>query len=196
MKKILPCVYILGLLMIVSPAQSENSKPDVKKTNPSAEIQTSLGSIIVELDRQKAPKTVANFLSYIKDGFYDGTIFHRVIKGFMIQGGGLEPNMRLKKTNDPIRNEADNGLKNTVGAIAMARTNDPDSATSQFFINTVDNNFLDYKAKPATQWGYCVFGRVTKGLDVVKAIENMPTKRGDVPNTPILIKKVQLLKKK
>ena len=131
------------------------------------EIKTNLGNIELELDAEKAPKTVENFLKYVKTGFYDGTIFHRVISGFMIQGGGFEPNMNQKETLDPIENEADNGLSNLVGTIAMARTNDPHSATAQFFINTADNLFLNHTEKNSRGWGYAVFGKVSRGLEVV-----------------------------
>ncbi|MGD8846505.1 MAG: peptidylprolyl isomerase [Desulfobacteraceae bacterium] len=157
-------------------------------------METSKGTIIIELDAKAAPETVANFLEYVKKGFYDGTIFHRVIKNFMIQGGGFTQEMKQKTTSPAIQNEADNGLKNKVGTIAMARTNVPHSATSQFFINVKDNTFLDHKAKTARGWGYCVFGRVTKGMEVVKAIENVSTgtKSGhrDVPVTPVQIKRI------
>ncbi len=159
---------------------------------PKVRLQTTKGDIVIELDRARAPKTVDNFLSYVKSGFYEGTVFHRVIRGFMIQGGGLTESMMQKKTETPIPNEADNGLKNLRGTIAMARTNDPNSATAQFFINTVDNAFLDFKAKTVSGWGYCVFGKVVEGLDVVDAIEALPTgNRGpysDVPATPVIIK--------
>lgn len=134
-------------------------------------ITTSLGNITLELDETKAPNTVANFLEYVKSGFYDGTIFHRVIPGFMIQGGGFEPGMREKKTQKPIKHEGENGLKNLRGTIAMARTNDPHSATSQFFINTVDSSFLDYTRPGGQGWGYTVFGQVTEGMDVIDTIE-------------------------
>ena len=140
------------------------------------EIKTNLGNIELELDAEKAPKTVENFLKYVKTGFYDGTIFHRVISGFMIQGGGFEPNMNQKETLDPIENEADNGLSNLVGTIAMARTNDPHSATAQFFINTADNLFLNHTEKNSRGWGYAVFGKVSSGLEVVKKIESFNLK--------------------
>ena len=161
---------------------------------PQVEIKTSHGSIVVELDPAAAPKTVENFLGYVHDGAYDGTIFHRVIKDFMIQGGGFNPQMVQKKTGDPIVNEADNGLKNLRGTIAMARTMEPHSATSQFFINTVDNSFLDHTVKNARGWGYCVFGKVVEGMDTVDAIARVKTanKMGhqDVPVDPVIIEKV------
>ncbi len=159
--------------------------------NPVVELETSLGSIALELYPEKAPKTVKNFLEYVDSGFYDDTIFHRVIPGFMIQGGGLYEDMRQKAGNAPIKNEADNGLKNEVGTIAMARTAVPDSATSQFFINVKDNPFLDFTAKTQSGWGYCVFGRVIEGMDVVHQIEGVKTgiRAGhqDVPLEPVHI---------
>ncbi|MFC1532161.1 peptidylprolyl isomerase [Thermodesulfobacteriota bacterium] len=162
-------------------------------------IATSKGSIIIELDSASAPKTVANFLKYAKGGFYNNTIFHRVIKNFMIQGGGLNPDMEKKPTDKPIINEADNGLLNITGTIAMARTMDPHSATAQFFINVNDNRFLDHKGKTLKGWGYCVFGKVIKGMDIVKAIENVPTGlragRRDVPLTLVVIKSVEIVLK-
>jgi peptidyl-prolyl cis-trans isomerase B (cyclophilin B) len=157
-------------------------------------MQTSLGEIVLELDAVKAPQTVANFLEYARSGFYDGTLFHRVIPGFMIQGGGFEPGMSQKKTGEPIVNEADSGLKNEVGTIAMARTPDPNSATSQFFINVKDNAFLNYSSPTAQGWGYCVFGRVVAGMDTVHAIEKVDTgnKAGhqDVPVEDVVVQKV------
>ena len=142
---------------------------------PRVRLATTLGDLVLALDGEKAPATVANFLRYVEEGFYDGTLFHRVIPGFMIQGGGLESGMRRKETRAPVRNEADNGLRNVAGAIAMARTHDPHSATAQFFINTVDNAFLDFRSKTPEGWGYCVFGRVVEGMEVVARIESVPT---------------------
>lgn len=138
-------------------------------------LKTNLGDIVIELDYDKAPVTAKNFEEYVKSGFYKGTIFHRVIKGFMVQGGGLTADMDNKPTNAPIKNEADNGLKNDRGTIAMARTQDPHSATAQFFINTVDNSFLNFRSKDLNGWGYCVFGKVVKGMDVVDKIEAAKT---------------------
>lgn len=155
-------------------------------------IQTNMGQIKVELDEEKAPESVKNFLQYADDGFYEGTIFHRVIKGFMIQGGGFSEDMKRKSTRDPINNEAKNGLKNTRGSIAMARTSAPHSATSQFFINHKDNQFLDYPSRD--NWGYAVFGQVTEGMDVVDKIAAVKTgyKNGmkDVPVEPVVIEKI------
>ena len=139
--------------------------------NPVVVIKTSKGEITVELNQAKAPISVENFLKYVDDKAYDGTVFHRVIKGFMIQGGGFDTDLKRRETREPIKNEADNGLKNEVGTIAMARTGIPDSATSQFFINTVNNSNLNHRSKDQRGWGYTVFGKVTSGLDVVKAIE-------------------------
>lgn len=138
-------------------------------------LKTNLGDIVIELDYDKAPVTAKNFEDYIKSGFYKGTIFHRVIKGFMIQGGGLTKDMTEKQTNAPIKNEADNGLKNERGTIAMARTQDPHSASAQFFINTVNNGFLNFKSKDINGYGYCVFGKVISGMDVVDKIEGVKT---------------------
>ena len=158
---------------------------------PKVLVKTTKGDMVIELNANKAPQTVANFLSYVKNGHYNGTIFHRVIKGFMIQGGGFSAEMRQKPTNAPIKNEADNGLRNTTGTIVMARTPNPHSATAQFFINAKDNTFLDHRGKTSQDWGYCVFGRVIKGMDTLKAIENSPTgmRAGhqDVPIEPIII---------
>jgi peptidyl-prolyl cis-trans isomerase B (cyclophilin B) len=167
--------------------------------SPRVRLETTLGNIVVELTPAAAPKTVENFLSYVKAGFYNGTIFHRVIKGFMIQGGGFTEDLQQKNTQPPIPNEADNGLKNMRGAIAMARTPDPHSATAQFFINTVDNAFLDFTAQTPKGWGYCVFGKVVEGMDVVDAIEKQPTAAkhigGDVPVTPVIIKQAVIVDK-
>lgn len=155
------------------------------------EMQTSAGTLRIELDEVNAPLSAANFLAYVKSGHYDGTIFHRVIKGFMLQGGGFEPGMKQKPTMAPIRNEANNGLKNKRYTLSMARTSDPHSATSQFFLNTVDNGFLDFKAENASGWGYAVFGKVVAGTEVVDAIEKVRTGskagHGDVPLEDVVI---------
>ena len=159
--------------------------------NPVVVIETSMGSITAELDRANAPLSVENFLQYVEAGQFDGTVFHRVIKGFMIQGGGFTADMTRKPTRDPIKNEATNGLTNDRGTLAMARTGEVDSATAQFFINTVDNSALNNRGTTAQTYGYAVFGRVTEGMDVVDAIENVATgSRGpyrDVPNDPVEI---------
>jgi peptidyl-prolyl cis-trans isomerase B (cyclophilin B) len=157
----------------------------------SVEMTTSLGTIRIELDDAKAPASVENFLAYVRSGHFDGTVFHRVIKGFMIQGGGFAPGMQQKPTREPIANEAGNGLKNLKYTLAMARTNAPHSATAQFFINTVDNEFLNFKSESPQGWGYAVFGRVTTGTEVVDAIEKVSTGRkgfhDDVPQEDVLI---------
>jgi len=160
-------------------------------------LNTNHGTITLELDADKAPATVENFMQYVTDGHYNGTIFHRVIKGFMIQGGGMEPGMKEKQTRDPIKNEADNGLSNDLGTIAMARTNVPDSATSQFFINTKDNGFLNHSAPTPQGWGYCVFGKVVDGLDIVQAIEKVDTGSAgmhqDVPVEDVIIETIEIV---
>ncbi len=160
-------------------------------------MTTNFGDIIIELDADKAPETAANFEQYVKDGFYDGTIFHRVINGFMIQGGGMEPGMREKQTRAPIKNEADNGLGNDRGTIAMARTNDPHSATAQFFINVKDNGFLNHSSPTPQGWGYCVFGKVTEGMDVVDKIKEVATGNAgfhqDVPVEDVIIEKAEII---
>jgi len=156
-------------------------------------MDTSAGSLRIELDDVKAPLTTANFLAYVNKGHYDGTVFHRVIKGFMVQGGGFEPGMKQKPTDAPIRNEANNGLKNTHYTLAMARTGDPHSASAQFFINTTDNAFLDFRAENAQGWGYAVFGRVVEGTEVVDQIETVRTGRkgmhDDVPLDDVRIER-------
>ena len=158
-------------------------------------LSTNHGDITIELDAEKAPKTVDNFLSYVKSGHYDGTIFHRVIDGFMIQGGGFEPGMKQKESGEPIDNEAANGLANEKYTVAMARTNDPHSATAQFFINVKDNSFLDYAGPD--QWGYCVFARVTAGTEVVDEIRKVKTStkgfHGDVPVEDVIIEKAEIV---
>ncbi len=158
-------------------------------------MKTNFGDIKIELDEEKAPKTCANFIDYVDEGFYDGTIFHRVIPNFMIQGGGFTPDMAQKATKAPVENEANNGLGNQTGSIAMARTSDPHSATAQFFINVADNDFLDYPGQDG--WGYCVFGKVVEGMDVVNRIKDVATtmKAGhqDVPAEPVVIEKVEVV---
>ncbi len=162
---------------------------------PRVQMQTSMGNIELELDEAKAPKTVENFVKYARDGFYNGTIFHRVIDNFMVQGGGLDANMERKPTRPAIENEANNGLRNDRGTIAMARTSDPHSATAQFFINVKDNDFLNYQSETRRGWGYAVFGRVIEGMDVVDKIRQVPTGPAgplpqDVPRTPVVIETV------
>ena len=174
------------------PVQSHAAAP-----LPKVKIETSMGDIVVELNPAKAPKTVSNFLYYVKSGFYNNTIFHRVINGFMIQGGGFTPDMNQKTTRASIKNEADNGLKNDVYTIAMARTPDPHSASAQFFINVKDNDFLNFRSPTAQGWGYAVFGKVVEGSDVVDAIAKVKTGNfgpfGDVPLEPVLITRAEVL---
>jgi peptidyl-prolyl cis-trans isomerase A (cyclophilin A)/peptidyl-prolyl cis-trans isomerase B (cyclophilin B) len=166
--------------------------------NPRVELATNMGQITLELYPDKAPATVANFLQYVKDGFYDGTVFHRVIPNFMIQGGGFTPGLTQKQTRGPVKNEADNGLKNTVGTVAMARTPDPHSATAQFFINVADNDFLNFTAPTLQGHGYAVFGKVIKGMDVVEKIARVATGLGKPPHTdtplnPVIIKRASII---
>lgn len=160
-------------------------------------ITTNFGVITLELDAEKAPKTVENFLAYVKSGHYDNTVFHRVISTFMVQGGGFEPGMKQKEVNAPIDNEAANGLKNKRGSVAMARTNDPHSATAQFFINVVDNDFLDFKSPSGSGWGYCVFAHVAEGMDVIDTIRKVKTgNKGmhhDVPVEDVIIEKAEIV---
>jgi cyclophilin family peptidyl-prolyl cis-trans isomerase len=189
---------ILLALVFVLPLAAFAKEP-AKADQPVVRMTTNLGVIEIALDAQHAPGTVTNFLHYVKSGFYRGTVFHRVIPGFMIQGGGFRPGMDEKAHDAPIHNEADNGLKNAAGTIAMARTPDPHSAAAQFFINTVDNPNLDYRDKTSAGWGYCVFGKVTKGMDVVHQIEHVATRNvGPFQNVPVkdvVIEQVELIKK-
>lgn len=166
--------------------------------NPKVKMETSKGNIVIELYPDKAPKTVANFLQYVKDGAYDGTIFHRVIKDFMNQGGGFTVDYKKVETRAPIQNEADNGLKNLKYTVAMARTGNPHSATNQFFINTANNDFLDFTGKTTRGWGYAVFGKVVEGQNIVGAISRVQTGPGgpfmkDVPRVPVIIRKMTLI---
>jgi len=193
-------VLLFALLLCACGPQSEAEvTPDKATTSdkPAVLIQTSMGDLVIELYPAKAPQTVANFLKYVDEGFYNGTIFHRVIDGFMIQGGGFTPDLVQKETRAPIMNEADNGLRNTIGTIAMARTMDPHSATAQFYINVANNASLDFREKTPRAWGYAVFGRVVKGMEVVKAIKSVRTSsKGmyrDVPVENIIINKVSRL---
>jgi len=176
---------VLTVLTFTTHAEGGSTLPQVK-------LETSMGDIVIELNEEKAPKSVANFLSYVEDGHYTGTVFHRVIEGFMIQGGGFDEEFAQKPTKAPIDNEANNGLSNKRGTLAMARTNDPHSATAQFFINVVDNNFLDFQSESGAAWGYAVFGEVVEGMDVIDEIRVVATgNRGfhqDVPNENVLIK--------
>jgi len=187
LKKIILSLSLLTLSLSVSASN-----------NPTVRMVTNKGNIEIVLNKEKAPKSVDNFLQYAKSNYYNDTIFHRIIKGFMIQGGGFTKDLQRKKAGTPIQNEADNGLKNDRGTIAMARTNDPHSATAQFFINTVNNKSLDHTEKSMRGWGYAVFGKVTKGLDIVDNIENAKTgARGifpkNVPVSDIIIEKVEII---
>lgn len=198
--RILPALLMLATLPLAA-QQSEQSSETMTESeateNPSVILHTNHGAITVELFADQAPKSTANFLQYARDGHYDGTIFHRVIDNFMIQGGGFDTDFRQKPTREPIENEADNGLQNKRGTLAMARTNDPHSATSQFFINLTDNDFLDHRGKMSGQtWGYAVFGRVTDGMDVVDEIRKVETTsrdmHRDVPVEAVVIERVEL----
>ena len=177
-----------AILMTTSNVQAETA---------TVKMETSKGTIVLELDAANAPVTVDNFLTYVKEGFYDGTIFHRVISNFMIQGGGFTSDMTQKPTHDPIRNEANNGLGNDTGTIAMARTSDPHSATAQFFINVQDNQFLNFSGETMQGWGYAVFGKVTEGMEVVNAIRDVSTTTlggfQDVPAETVTIEKVSIV---
>jgi len=185
-------IMMIMLTLLSTPAPAEE--------NPRVVLETGMGNITLELYPAQAPLTVKNFLTYVDEKFYDGTIFHRVIRGFMIQGGGMTADMGEKPTHAPIRNEANNGLKNDRGTIAMARTQVPDSATAQFFINAKDNAFLNFRSKTVEGYGYCVFGKVIKGMDVVDAIEAVATgNKGyhqDVPLKPVVILKAYRLREK
>ena len=190
MKKIVASLCALALSLVCAvPALA---------ANPQVEMKTSQGTLVIELYADKAPKSVGNFLQYVKDGFYNGLIFHRVIDGFMIQGGGFEPGMKQKATRAPIENEAKNGLRNEPGTLAMARTADPHSASAQFFINLVNNAPLDYPSRDG--WGYAVFGKVVQGFDVVQKIAKLPTSNAgmhqNVPTTPVVIESAKLLPEK
>ena len=168
----------------------------MSETNPTVTFETTKGNFVIELYPNEAPVTVANFLEYVNSGFFAGTIFHRVIPNFMIQGGGFTFDMSEKENNAPIKIESNNGLKNDVGTVAMARTNDPNSATSQFFVNVKDNDFLNFTAETMQGYGYAVFGKVTEGMEVIEAIEGVETKQygphGDVPVEPIIIEKASV----
>lgn len=188
-------VTVVSSLTIFSVAFSNVQADD---NSPRVRLQTNMGDIVLELNRAKAPRTVDNFLAYVNDGFYTGTVFHRVIDGFMIQGGGFTQDLQQKPTKAPIPNEADNGLKNDRGTIAMARTNDPNSATAQFFINVVNNDFLNFRDKSVRGWGYAVFGKVVEGMDVVDKIRKLPTGpsgpfRQDVPKTAVVIQSATIV---
>ena len=185
------CFVVVGVLLAAALAGAKEGG------NPVVVMKTSMGDIKIELDKAKAPVTVENFLVYVNDKFYDGTVFHRVIPAFMIQGGGFDKDMNQKKTKAPIKNEAGNGLKNVNGTLAMARTSDPNSATAQFFINTKDNAFLDHRNDTPQGYGYAVFGKVVDGMDVVKKIEQVQTTtrppHENVPATAVIIESVRVV---
>lgn len=192
---------ILSALLCLSATSSfatENKMSQPVSSSNKIKLTTSLGAIIVQLNTEKAPVSSANFLTYVNEGFYNGTIFHRVIKGFMAQGGGFDTAFKQKEVHASIKNEADNGLKNNRATLAMARTNDPNSATAQFFINLKDNAFLDHTNPTSSGWGYAVFGEVVEGMDVVDAMATQATgnKGGhqDVPKTDIVIEKAEVIK--
>lgn len=214
MHKTIKLIFAFSLIAVMTAAcaKKDNVAPAEEKIPAAAQVQadnnaeentmyvllkTNKGDIVLELDSKNAPETTENFVQYVKDGHYDGTIFHRVIKDFMIQGGGMDAQMKERPTRAPIMNEADNGLKNNKYTIAMARTSDPDSATSQFFINTNDNDFLNFKSQTIQGWGYAVFGKVVSGSEVVDSIEVVPTTRrfphDDVPVEPVVIEKAEIL---
>ncbi|MBT3308294.1 MAG: peptidyl-prolyl cis-trans isomerase [Gammaproteobacteria bacterium] len=197
-------VALLGAILFSvvpsEPARAAEKNPMIAAGSPTVELVTNHGTITIQLDEARAPFTVANFLTYVKSSHYDGTIFHRVIPQFMIQGGGFTTEFEKKPTNDMIPNEADNGLKNLPGTIAMARTSDPHSATAQFFINTANNRFLNHTRKSQRGWGYTVFGQVISGIDVVRKIEQVETGAGgifakDAPQQAVIIQSVKLISK-
>jgi peptidyl-prolyl cis-trans isomerase B (cyclophilin B) len=196
--RISTAIGVLAMAAMSASAQPASTPTPSPDRLIQVKLETSKGDIVLELDSTKAPKTVASFLAYTKEGFYNGTIFHRVIKGFMIQGGGFTADMTQKKTKPPIPNEADNGLKNLHFTIAMARTSDPQSATAQFFINANDNHPLNFRGKSDALWGYCVFGKVIQGTAVVTAIESVATGSNgpfqDVPTEAVVIKKASVVK--
>lgn len=189
---------ILTLVFLSCNTAFAQPPEEAQATPTQVRMETSLGAIVIELNPEKAPTTVENFLGYVDQGFYDGTIFHRVIRGFMVQGGGFTTEYEKKSTAAPIQNEADNGLKNTRGTIAMARTSAPHSATAQFFVNHADNAFLNHTSPSGRGWGYAVFGKVVEGMDVVDRIAETPTGAGgpfpkDAPKTQVVINKVTRL---
>lgn len=192
------CLSIAGIFQGSATANPLTSTEGTSmSTTPRVKLQTSQGDLLIELNQEKAPESVANFLNYVNKGFYDGTVFHRVINNFMIQGGGFEVGMKQKPADAPVKNEADNGLKNEKYTLAMARTSDPHSATAQFFINVADNDFLNFTAPTPNGWGYAVFGKVIEGTEVVDALKAVPTgTKGfhqDVPTTDVIIEKATVV---
>lgn len=193
-------LFILPLMLLLTTTLSFATEKNMSDTSQPSKVKltTSLGAIVIQLNTEKAPVSSANFIKYVNEGFYNGTIFHRVIKDFMAQGGGFDTGFKQKTTHEPIKNEADNGLSNSRGTLAMARTSDPNSATAQFFINYKENSFLNHTSPTPSGWGYAVFGEVVEGMDVVDAMAKQPTgNRGghqDVPKTDIVIEKAEVLK--
>ena len=189
---------IVPLLLLFTSTYLFATENKMSETQSKVKLTTSMGDIVIQLNSEKAPISAKNFLTYVKEGFYNGTIFHRVIPGFMAQGGGFDKDFNQKSVHDPIKNEADNGLKNTRGTLAMARTNVPDSATAQFFINYKDSSFLDFTSATPSGWGYAVFGEVIEGMDVVDAMEKVATGNNgghqDVPKENIVIEKAEIIK--
>ncbi|HEY8157441.1 MAG TPA: peptidylprolyl isomerase [Methylobacter sp.] len=190
--------FIFYMMLLLTSTLSFATENKMSDTSSKVKLTTSLGEIVIQLNPEKAPISSANFLTYVNEGFYNGTIFHRIIPGFMAQGGGFDTDFNQKAVHDPIKNEADNGLPNKRGTLAMARTNVPDSATAQFFINYKDNSFLNYSSPTASGWGYAVFGEVIEGMDIVDEMAKQPTgNRGghqDVPQTNIVIEKAEVIK--
>ncbi len=188
---------IFSLMLLILPTLSFATENKMSDSQTKVKLTTTMGDIVIELNAEKAPISAENFLTYVRDGFYDGTIFHRVIPGFMAQGGGFDSEFNQKETREAIKNEADNGLTNDRGTIAMARTPHPDSATAQFFINYKDNGFLNYSSPTPNGWGYAVFGKVVEGMDVVDEMAGVPTgnqgMHQDVPKTAIVIEKAIVL---
>jgi cyclophilin family peptidyl-prolyl cis-trans isomerase len=190
--------FIFSMMLLLTTTFSFATENKMSDSSSKVKLTTSLGEIVIQLNPEKAPISSANFLTYVNEGFYNGTIFHRIIPGFMAQGGGFDTEFNQKAVHDPIKNEADNGLPNKRGTLAMARTNVPDSATAQFFINYKDNSFLNYSSPTASGWGYAVFGEVIEGMDIVDEMSKQPTgNRGghqDVPKTNIVIEKAEVIK--
>jgi len=190
--------FIFSMMLILTTTLSFATEKPMSDTASKVKLTTSLGDVIIQLNTEKAPISSANFLTYVNEGFYNGTIFHRIIPGFMAQGGGFDTDFNQKAVHDPIKNEADNGLPNKRGTLAMARTNAPDSATAQFFINYKDNAFLNHTSPTASGWGYAVFAEVIEGMDIIDAMAKEATgNRGghqDVPKTDIIIEKAEILK--
>lgn len=187
--------FINALIALILCFTMQSSYSSTQGNKTMVKLHTNFGDITLQLDAEKAPITVKNFLEYVNSGFYENTLFHRVIDGFMIQGGGFEPGMKQKKTQAPIQNEAANGLKNELYTVAMARTSDPHSATAQFFINVTNNSFLNYSAANSQGYGYCVFGKVIEGMDVVDAIAKVKTGSQDVPKQDVIITKAEVVQK-